>query len=187
MKALLRLLPLVTVVALGLPAQAEPVHFRLSGSEGNGLLPGNGVGGAGFANAKDSSATGGLINPRSLYYEPESQRLVFDFAFQDLSVGGLFRPAVHGGIHLHGPTPPSQPGANAGVLYILNTTAAVQPGLKLQRGPLREGVTAGRLTGSVVIQKKDLKALLDGQTYLNIHSKRFPNGEIRGSLLSLTP
>ena len=39
----------------------------------------------------------------------------------------------------------------------------------------------------MVIQKKDLKALLDGQTYLNIHSKRFPNGEIRGSLLSLTP
>ena len=45
MKALLRLLPLVTVVSLGLPAEAEPVHFRLSGSQGNGLLPGNGVGG----------------------------------------------------------------------------------------------------------------------------------------------
>ena len=55
MKALLRLLPLVTVMSLGLPAQAEPVHFRLSGSQGNGLLPGNGVGGPGFANAKDQS------------------------------------------------------------------------------------------------------------------------------------
>ena len=53
MKALLRLLPLVTVMSLGLPAQAEPVHFRLSGSQGNGLLPGNGVGGPGFDNAKD--------------------------------------------------------------------------------------------------------------------------------------
>ena len=46
MKALL-LLPLVTVMASVYPP-SRAVHFRLSRSEGNGLLPG-GFGGAGFA------------------------------------------------------------------------------------------------------------------------------------------
>lgn len=171
------------VVATAMPAVADVTVFRLTGEQGNGLLPGNGDSGKGFADKKDSSATGGLIDPKSLYYDANTRRLYFDFAFQDLSSGGLFLPAVHGGIHIHGPTPQGKPGANVGVLYKLNTTDTFQPTLKLSRGPLPEGIRAGRLTGSVQIEAKDLKALLGSQTYINIHSKKYPNGEIRGTLV----
>ena len=74
-------------------------------------------------------------------------------------------------------------GANVGVLYKLNTIYMFQPTLKLSRGPLPEGVRAGRLKGSVQIEAKDLKALMGSQTYINIHSKKYPNGEIRGTLV----
>ena len=104
----------------------------------------------------DSSATGGH-NPRSLYYEPESQRLVFDFAFQIFQQADLSSSSAQS-IHLRRADAPDPTGANAGVSHPQHHRGR-STGSEASAGPLREGVTAGRLTGSVVIQK-DLKALL---------------------------
>lgn len=164
-------------------SMGETTYFTFTGLQGNGLLPGNGQPADGMANAKDSSATGGEINPKSLYFDSETSTFFFDFQFQDLSSGGLFLPAVHGGIHIHGPTTAADPYSNKGVLYKLNTTLKDQPGLKLTSGTLAEGVRDGRLTGSVVIDAKDVDALLQGLTYINIHSGKYNAGEIRGNLV----
>jgi hypothetical protein len=61
--------------------------------------------------------------------------------------------------HIHGPAPVGQ---NAGILF-----------------PLANGSPK---TGTIAITDADEATFLGGQTYVNVHSTNFPNGEIRGQL-----
>jgi hypothetical protein len=89
-------------------------------------------------------------------YNPSSRDLEWRLRFSDLS--GPVTMA-----HFHGP---AGPGANAGVAVPINSTFVGT----LQRGEVK-------LTDA---QAADLAA---GRWYVNIHTGRFPNGEIRGQVV----
>ncbi|MDG2243447.1 MAG: CHRD domain-containing protein [Rhodospirillaceae bacterium] len=71
------------------------------------------------------------------------------------------------GAHIHGP---QTPGGNAGVLFDLAPDGMSSP-----------------LTGSVVLNDGELEYLLTGRLYVNIHSTRYPAGELRGQVMRVRP
>lgn len=71
------------------------------------------------------------------------------------------------GAHIHGP---QRPGVNAGVMFDL-----AQKGQKLP------------LEGSVVLTDAQLEYLLSGRTYVNIHTTKYPAGELRGQIERVPP
>jgi len=78
--------------------------------------------------------------------------------------------AVANAAHLHGPTNTS---GNAGVLIPLGAFNGGGWG------------THGTLSGLILVTDMQRAMILAGQTYVNIHSGNFPNGEIRGQLASV--
>lgn len=75
--------------------------------------------------------------------------------------------ATISGSHIHGPATPT---TTAPVLYDVTNT----------------GGTMGTLTASITITEAQETDLLAGNTYVNVHSTTFPNGEIRAQLLPST-
>ena len=73
---------------------------------------------------------------------------------------GLSAPATAG--HIHGP---AAPGANAGIVV-----------------PFGPNVTAQPIAGEAKITPTQYGDLAAGLWYVNIHSSKFPGGEIRGQL-----
>ena len=71
------------------------------------------------------------------------------------------------GAHVHGP---QTPGGNAGVLFDLAPDNLQSP-----------------LRGAVVLSEGQLEYLLTGRTYVNIHSAKYPAGELRGQIMRLRP
>ncbi len=69
--------------------------------------------------------------------------------------------------HVHGP---QTPGGNAGVLFDLAPDGMQSP-----------------LQGSVILNDGQLSYLLTGRTYVNLHSTRYPAGELRGHIMRLRP
>ncbi len=66
--------------------------------------------------------------------------------------------------HIHGP---ADYGVNAGVILQLAFTNA----------------TSGTVTGNGILSVAHAQALLDGLTYINVHSSLHPGGEIRGQIV----
>ena len=87
----------------------------------------------------------------------------YDTASKNLSwkgtVSGLSGEAT--AAHFHGP---AEPGKNAGVLV-------PAPGVK-----------TGAFEGSATLTEDQAKALMEGQTYFNIHTAANPQGEVRGQV-----
>ena len=87
----------------------------------------------------------------------------------DVTVNGTFTgltgpPTM---AHIHGlATPP----ATAGVIVTLTAT------------PNSTVNTTGTLTGAGTLNATNLAGMLNGQTYLNIHTTAHPGGEIRGNI-----
>lgn len=77
-----------------------------------------------------------------------------------VTYSGLSGPATAG--HIHGPAPR---GANAGVAVPFSGNLNAQP-----------------IMGEQTITPEQAAALASGQWYVNIHTAKFPNGEIRGQL-----
>lgn len=71
------------------------------------------------------------------------------------------------GAHAHGP---QTPGGNAGVLFDLVSDGLGSP-----------------IKGSRVINDGELEYLLTGRIYVNIHSTRYPAGELRGQVMRQRP
>jgi hypothetical protein len=72
------------------------------------------------------------------------------------------------GAHIHGP---QRPGVNAGVMFDMAPNG-------LRKLPLE---------GSVVLTDAQLEYLLSGRTYVNIHTTRYPEGELRGQIDRVPP
>ena len=70
--------------------------------------------------------------------------------------------------HIHGP---AQQGQNAGVILTLNTT----------------GGTSGDITGNGTLTPENVQNVLDGLTYINVHSETYPGGEIRAQIVVHCP
>jgi len=87
-----------------------------------------------------------------------------DTLFVDItgSYAGLLAPVT--AAHLHGLAPP---GANAGVIF----------------GLMHTGGTTGTFMGSGFISAAQMTGLLNGHTYINVHTSSFPGGEIRGQVV----
>ena len=69
--------------------------------------------------------------------------------------------------HVHGP---QTPGGNAGVLFDLAPAGMGSP-----------------LTGSRVLNDGELEYLLTGRMYVNIHTTKYPPGELRGQVMRQRP
>lgn len=69
--------------------------------------------------------------------------------------------------HVHGP---QGVGSNAGVLWDLAPDGMGSP-----------------LSGSIVLNDGQLEYLLTDRVYVNIHSRRYPEGELRGQIRRLRP
>ena len=89
-----------------------------------------------------------------------------------LSISGSFS-GLSGDItvaHLHGLT--AAPGAgNAGILVPLTPT----------------GTSSGTFSGNGTLSSENVTGLLDGRTYINLHSTTFGGGEIRGFVPAAVP
>jgi hypothetical protein len=71
------------------------------------------------------------------------------------------------GAHIHGP---QTPGGNAGVIFDLAPNGPKSP-----------------LVGSVVLNDGELEYLLTGRLYVNIHTTKYPAGELRGQIMRVRP
>jgi hypothetical protein len=96
--------------------------------------------------------------------------VVFDDLTGVMSITGSYSGLVGTVVdaHLHGYAPI---GANAGVIFGLSQT----------------GGTAGSFSGGGVIPAGDIANVMNGLSYINIHSTTFPGGEIRGQLINPVP
>ncbi len=107
--------------------------------------------------SNDSTGSGNA----SVAIHPETGLLTWNIEYQDLVANST-------AAHFHGPAPV---GVNAGVQVGI-------PG-----NPTSYGVTSGTLLGSNTINPTQVQQLLDGLWYINIHSTKFPGGEIRGQVV----
>jgi uncharacterized protein (TIGR03118 family) len=82
--------------------------------------------------------------------------------FWTLTYSGLSTEAI--GAHIHGP---AAPGVEAPVLFPFGTPTG----------------TSGTLTGTQTLTQTELDELLDGQTYVNVHTTANAGGEIRGQVM----
>jgi hypothetical protein len=92
--------------------------------------------------------------------ERETLKLSWRVTFE-----GLTGPVT--AAHVHGP---QRPGVDAGVQFDVAGGGKTSP-----------------IEGSVVITDAQLEYLLSGRSYINLHTAKYPNGEIRGQLRRVPP
>jgi CHRD domain len=106
-----------------------------------------------------------------------------------LTYSGLLADATQSHIHF------GQRGVNGGIMVFFCTNLPTPPaGVPLpQHCPLREGTVTGTLTAADVVGpvaqgvaplslENVIDAIQSGQIYANVHSVRWPGGEIRGQV-----
>jgi hypothetical protein len=86
--------------------------------------------------------------------DTETRSLTFSISYE-----GLSGPAI--GAHIHGPVGAA---GNAGIMIPFSTT----------QSPIE---------GSAELSEAQMKDVLDGLTYVNIHTQQHPGGELRGQLM----
>ena len=109
---------------------------------------------------------GSQENPKNTSLGKGSCSVTLDQSSGNVTVGctyqGLSGPAS--AAHIHGP---AQPGTNAGVIVPL----------------MAIGGTSGTVTGGGTLTPALVQAMLDGLTYVNVHTTLRPGGEIRGQVV----
>jgi len=91
-------------------------------------------------------------------------RETLEFSWK-VTYSSLTSPAI--GAHVHGP---QNPGMNAGVLFDLAPDGIESP-----------------MEGLVILNQGQLKYILNRRTYVNIHTTKFPAGELRGQIIRIRP
>ena len=91
-----------------------------------------------------------------IYLDRASRKLLWEISYNDLS-----SPVT--GAHFHGPV---GPGVAAGVQLKLAPTNA----------------TTNRLVGEATLTDEQMRQVLAGLWYVNIHTEKYPDGEIRGQV-----
>ena len=86
--------------------------------------------------------------------DTETRTLTFTVEYEGLSGQAI-------GAHIHGP---KGTGGNAGIMIPFSSTASP-------------------IEGSAKLTEAQMKDVLDGLTYVNIHTQQHPGGELRGQLV----
>ncbi len=89
-----------------------------------------------------------------------TQRLEWTVTYENLTSQAV-------AAHVHGP---QTPGGNAGILFDLAPDGMKSP-----------------LVGSYVLNDGELEYLLTGRMYVNIHTTKYPPGELRGQVMRQRP
>jgi hypothetical protein len=149
--------------------QADIVVFKLTGVAGEGLLGGN------VTNAPPTDAGSGGMGPTGLQLDTDMNILHIDIewgsdnGYSDMS--GLVTM-----VHLHGLTDDPAPQS----FNQISTNILVNVG---QLGVFNNSPTDGSVTGNFFLADADVAGLLEGRTYLNVHTNLNSMGEIRGYLV----
>ena len=91
-----------------------------------------------------------------VYLDRASRKLLWEISYNDLS-----SPVT--AAHFHGPV---GPGVAAGVQLKLAPTNA----------------TTNRIVGEATLTDEQMRQVLGGLWYVNIHTEKYPDGEIRGQV-----
>ena len=91
-----------------------------------------------------------------LTLDRETMRLSWVITYEDMTSKSI-------AAHVHGP---QTPGGNAGVLF-----------------PLAPGAVTSPIKGSLILNEGQLEYILTGRAYVNIHTERHPDGELRAPIM----
>lgn len=150
------------------PARGDVVEFLVTGSQGEGLLPGN-------IDPPTSSTGSGAIGLTGITFDTNTNLLSVDIEWgSENGYGDLTGDVIL--LHLHGPTPSNSPD-NFGEV---NPDVLVNLGNSLQFNP---SGTGGGLVDVFFLSNQQEDYLLSGRTYINVHTQEYQFGEIRGYLL----
>jgi len=148
--------------------QAGIVLFDLQGKAGTGLLPGN----------ENTAVTGspgtGGERLTGISFDDVSRILTINVGWG--SANGFTNLTGNATVgHIHGFT-------TSGGVASFTENASARYSLDSLPG-WNNSATAGGFIGSIVIPLADVAALLNGQSYINIHTTTNGPGEIRGNLV----
>ena len=158
----------LVVIHLAGVAKSDEIQFFLTGAEGIGLLPGN-------IDPPTSSTGSGNAGSTGIVYDTDTNTFSVDIewgsenGYSDLSGEVTL-------LHLHGPTP-SLPPFNFGEV---NPNIIVNLANSLNFNSSGSG---GSLVDEYFLSNQEEEWLLQGRTYINVHTAMYETGEIRGYLL----
>ena len=152
-------------------AQADIVFFKVTGLGGDGLLGGNVN-----PTAPDNPGSGG-IGGTGIFLDTATGDFHIDIEwgsgneYTDLT-GEVTM------VHLHGMTPDPAPLS----FNQVNTNVLINVGNSLN---FNNSASAGGVVDDFFVANPDIPGLLQGRTYLNIHTAANPAGELRGYLVAI--
>jgi hypothetical protein len=155
------------LLVFAIPARADLIEFVLTGNGGMGLLPEN------VTPPTDSMGSGG-IGGSGIIFDTETSNLHVDVRWgSEYGYGDLTGPVTF--LHLHGPTPDLPPDAfsETGPLILSLATS-------LSFDPSPDG---GGVNDDFFIDASFVQSILEGRTYINVHTAMYDTGEIRGYLV----
>lgn len=168
-------LALVVGLVLALTADqsnAAIVNLMVTGNGGNGLLESNVTPGTG-------SAGEGGIGMSGITLDTTTNILHVDVNW---GTGNGYSGDLSGVatlLHLHGPTPSGAPNSfsETGPLMVVLSNSL----------NFNDSAINGGVTDDYFINSSDIQAILDGRTYINVHTDLHATGEIRGYLVVQVP
>ncbi len=152
-------------LALAAPAWAQSSNLsKLQGDAVNSSAGDDGPPIAFYADLSADEESAETYSPGKGRFDVTLDRKTLRFAWK-VTYNDLTSPLTSAAIH-----GPQTPGCEAGVLIDLAP--------KGPRAPLE---------GSVVLNEGQLEYLLTGRMYVNLHTAKYPNGELRGQLSRQRP
>lgn len=151
---------------------ADIVDFRLTGNGGEGLLDTN------VTPPTGSAGEGGIgLSGITLDTDNNILHVDIDWGTANGYAGDLTGPVTK--LHLHGPTPANAPDS-------FSQTGPLMVTLSSSLSFNSSGINGG-VNDDFFINSSDMQAILDGRTYINVHTDAFEFGEIRGYLVAAVP
>lgn len=157
--------------AAGLAAfstHAAIIPFDLQGKAGAGLLRTNEA-----PTVPPTGGSGGEVGA-GISFDDATNVLTLNIAWGNGN-GFTNLSSPINGAHIHLPTPSLPPAS-------FNEATSVMVGFNAAPG-FNSSITNGGFSGTLNIPPQHVAGLLEGRTYINIHTDTNPGGEIRGNLI----
>ncbi len=171
--ALLFLLAVLGLSIWSNAASADIIHFRLTGLGGDGLLASNV-----HPHTPTNPGSGG-IGVSGIFIDTETNTLHVDVAwgsgngFSDLSSNVVM-------LHLHGFTANPAPAS----FNELNPNVIINLGNSLN---FDGSATNGSMVDDFFVSNAEIQGMVEGRSYINVHTSENPDSELRGYLVVAVP